>query len=62
MKKKFIMVALLGCIGMTALAQEVKKEEPKGKAIVQVFGNFTKFHHSFYANCLFTFCFFYGII
>ncbi len=34
------MAALLACIGITAQAQDIKTEEPKGKAIVQVFGNF----------------------
>ncbi|MBO5922475.1 MAG: hypothetical protein J6Q48_08845 [Bacteroidaceae bacterium] len=40
MKKNFILAALLACIGITAQAQDTKIEEPKGKAIVQVFGNF----------------------
>ena len=40
MKKTIIMAGLLACIGMTAQAQNTQKEEPKGKAIVQVFGNF----------------------
>ena len=40
MKIKFIMAGLLACIGITAQAQDTKTEEPKGKAIVQVFGNF----------------------
>ena len=40
MKAKFILVAVLACAGITTQAQEVKVEEPKGKAIVQVFGNF----------------------
>lgn len=40
MKMKFIMAGLLACIGITAIAQDTTpKEEPKGKAIVQVFGN-----------------------
>ena len=39
MKTKFILAGVLVCIGLTAQAQEVKQEEPKGKAIVQVFGN-----------------------
>ena len=39
MKTKFILAGILACIGLTAQAQEVKQEEPKGKAIVQVFGN-----------------------
>ena len=34
------MAGLLACIGITAQAQDTKTEEPKGKAIVQVFGNF----------------------
>ena len=34
------MVGLVACIGITAQAQDAKVEEPKGKAIVQVFGNF----------------------
>lgn len=42
MKKMVIVAGLLACIGITAQAQaqEVKTEGPKGKAIVQVFGNF----------------------
>ena len=40
MKMKFIMAGLLACIGITAQAQDTKVNEPKGKAIVQVFGNF----------------------
>ena len=40
MKTKVILAGLLACIGVTAQAQDVKTEEPKGKAIVQVFGNF----------------------
>ena len=40
MKTKVILAGLLACIGITAHAQDVKTEEPKGKAIVQVFGNF----------------------
>ena len=39
MKTKFILAGILACIGLTVQAQEVKQEEPKGKAIVQVFGN-----------------------
>ena len=34
------MAGILACIGITAQAQDAKVEEPKGKAIVQVFGNF----------------------
>ena len=40
MKKNFIMAGLLASIGITAQAQDIKTEEPKGKAIVLVFGNF----------------------
>ena len=40
MKKNVILVGLLACIGITAQAQDAKTDEPKGKAIVQVFGNF----------------------
>lgn len=39
-KIKFIMAGLLACVGFTAQAQDSKVEEPKGKAIIQVFGNF----------------------
>lgn len=34
------MAGLLTCVGISGSAQEVKVEEPKGKAIIQVFGNF----------------------
>ena len=34
------MVGLVTCIGITAQAQDTKVEEPKGKATVQMFGNF----------------------
>ena len=40
MKTKFILAAFLACIGIGTQAQETKDNEPKGKAIVQVFGNF----------------------
>ena len=40
MKKNVILAGLLACIGITAQAQNTQREEPKGKAIVQVFGNF----------------------
>ena len=40
MKKMVILAGILACIGMSAQAQNSKVEEPKGKAIVQVFGNF----------------------
>ena len=39
-RKNLIAAALLACIGINAKAQDVKIEEPKGKAIVQTFGNF----------------------
>ena len=35
-----ILAAVLACMGLGAQAQNAKVEEPKGKAIVQVFGNF----------------------
>ena len=40
MKTKLILAGILACIGISAQAQTAKVEEPKGKAIVQVFGNF----------------------
>lgn len=40
MKKIMIMAGMMACMGITAQAQDAKKDEPKGKAIVQVFGNF----------------------
>ena len=40
MKTKVILAGLIACIGITAQAQDAKVEEPKGKTIVQVFGNF----------------------
>ena len=40
MKTKVILAGVLACMGITAQAQDTKVEEPKGKAIVQVFGNF----------------------
>ena len=40
MKAKFILAGILACMGITTQAQDVKTEEPKGKAIVQMFGNF----------------------
>ena len=39
MKTKFILAGVLACIGLTTQAQDAKPEEPKGKAIIQVFGN-----------------------
>lgn len=40
MKTKVILAGILACISITAQAQDAKSQEPKGKAIVQVFGNF----------------------
>lgn len=40
MKTKVMLAGLLACIGISAQAQDAKTENPKGKAIVQVFGNF----------------------
>lgn len=40
LKMKFIMAGLLSCISITAQAQDTKVEDPKGKATVQMFGNF----------------------
>lgn len=40
MKKHVILAGLLACMGISVQAQETKPEESKGKAIVQVFGNF----------------------
>lgn len=40
MKTKVMLAGLLACIGISAQVQDVKTENPKGKAIVQVFGNF----------------------
>ena len=40
MKTKVILAGFLACIGIAAYAQDAKVEEPKGKAIVQMFGNF----------------------
>lgn len=40
MKTKVVLAGLLACIGTAAQAQSTQTEEPKGKAIVQVFGNF----------------------
>ena len=40
MKAKFILAGILACMGIATQAQDVKTEEPKGKAIVQMFGNF----------------------
>lgn len=40
MKTKEILAGVLACMVVTAQAQYAKSEEPKGKAIIQVFGNF----------------------
>ena len=40
MKKNVILAGLIACMSITAQAQDAKTDEPKGKAIVQVFGNF----------------------
>lgn len=40
MRTNFILAGILACIGIGSQAQSAKVEEPKSKAIVQVFGNF----------------------
>lgn len=40
MKVNFILAGILACTSIASQAQDAKKDEPKGKAIVQVFGNF----------------------
>lgn len=40
METKVILAGIMTTIGIAAQAQDTKTEEPKGKAIVQVFGNF----------------------
>lgn len=50
MKTKFILAGVLACIGLTAQSQDAKPEEPKGKAIVQVFGNLNAGFSSSNAN------------
>ena len=40
MRKHVILAGLLACMGISLQAQESKPEESKGKAIIQVFGNF----------------------
>lgn len=40
MKKNFLTYIIIACFGFSAMAQENKNEEPKGKAIIQVYGNF----------------------
>ena len=40
MRRLVILASILSCISLGAWAQEKKNEESKGKAIIQVFGNF----------------------
>ena len=40
MRRHIILAAVLACLCVGLKAQEVKSDEPKGKAIIQVFGNF----------------------
>lgn len=40
MKKQIILAGIMACISIGAQAQDAATQEPKGKAIVQVFGNF----------------------
>lgn len=40
MKFRVFLAGLLACIGITAQAQNATADEPKGKAIINVFGNF----------------------
>lgn len=40
MKTKLILLSVLTCANISSNAQESPKEEPSGKAIIQVFGNF----------------------
>lgn len=40
MNRKTILASLLVCAIVTTQAQNNKTEEPKGKALMQVFGNF----------------------
>lgn len=40
MKTKVLLTSVLACMCMTTQGQETKPQEPKGKAIVQVFSNF----------------------
>ena len=40
MKTKVFLAGLLTCIGISAVAQNATVDEPKGKAIINVFGNF----------------------
>lgn len=40
MKVNFILAGILACTSIASQAQDAKNDEPKGKAIVQVFGNF----------------------
>ncbi len=45
-KKHLILAGILACFGISAKAQDTKTEEPKGKAIIQMFENF----HSGFGN------------
>ena len=40
MKLRVFLAGLVACIGITAQAQNATADEPKGKAIINVFGNF----------------------
>lgn len=40
MNKRFLIAGIVACMGLGVVAQDAAKEEPKGKAIIQVFGNF----------------------
>ena len=40
MKKQIILAGIIACMSIGAQAQDAATQEPKGKAIVQVFGNF----------------------
>lgn len=40
MQKILLLAGVLACAGISAPAQDAAAEEPKGKAIIQVFGNF----------------------
>ena len=41
MKKQIILAGIIACMSIGAQAQDAATQEPKGKAIVQVFGNFS---------------------
>lgn len=40
MDKKILVAGIVACMNLGVMAQEVSENEPKGKAIIQVFGNF----------------------